>query len=116
MNRSSVRFRQAAPRAVTTRPPPLTGPGTRRTVWAVSNRRVLFSVIAVAAAGLVTTTLPATASSAKPVFKTVKLADSSGRSEPRVAVAPDGTRYVVTNAAGSGSETIYRSKDGVHWT
>lgn len=72
-------------------------------------------VLAVVGAGLATTTLPATASGGKPVFKTVKLADSSGSSEPRVTVAPNGVRYVVTNAAADGSEVIYRSNDGLHW-
>jgi hypothetical protein len=82
----------------------------------VNSRRVLVAALAVVAAGLATTTLPATASSTKPAFKTVKLAGSSGRSEPRVTVAPNGRRYVVTNAAADGSETIYGSKDGIHWT
>src|SRR3954466_9948481 len=79
--------------------------------------RVLLPVVIAVGLGLASTTLPATASSARaPVFKTVKLADSSGRSEPRITVAPNGMKYVVTNAGRSGNETIYRSKDGIHWT
>jgi hypothetical protein len=102
------------------RGPGQTGPIDRRTVWRVKSRRVLVPVVALIAAGLATTALPATASSAKPAFKTVKLAGSSGRSEPRVAVAPNGVRYVVTNAGKSNAigvapETVYRSRDGIHW-
>jgi hypothetical protein len=78
--------------------------------------RVLFPVVVAVGLGLASTTLPATASGARaPAFKTVKLADSAGRSEPRITVAPNGMKYVVTNAGGSGDETIYRSKDGIHW-
>ena len=86
----------------------------------MKSRRVLILALAVLAAGLATTALPATASNAKPVFKTVKLAGSDGTSEPRVTVAPDGVKYVVTNAGkpndlGLGPETVYRSSDGLHW-
>ena len=100
----------------------MTRPSHRRTVWTVNSRRILFAVIAVAACGLASTTLPATASGpSAPVFKTVKLIGSDGRSEPRVTVAPNGMRYVVTNAGkpndlGFGPETVYRSQDGIHWT
>jgi hypothetical protein len=89
---------------------------------AVNSRRIGLTVLAVAACGLASTALPATASgTSAPVFKTIKLADSSGLSEPRVTVAPNGLRYVVTNAGkpndiGIGAETIYRSADGIHWT
>jgi hypothetical protein len=87
----------------------------------VNRRRVLVPVLALVAAGLAAATLPATASGAKPAFKTVKLADSSGTSEPRITVAPNGVHYVVTNAGkpndlGLGPETVYRSKDGIHWS
>lgn len=51
----------------------------------------------------------------KPTYKTVKLASSSGFSEPRVTVAPDGNRYVDTNAS-DGTEVVYRSPDASHWT
>lgn len=61
-----------------------------------------------------------TASSAAPAparahYTTVKLAGTSGFSEPRVTVTPDGNRYIDTNAS-SGAETIYRSPDATHWT
>jgi len=64
-------------------------------------------------------TVGATASSAAPAaprphYTTVKLAGSSGSSEPRVTVTPDGNRYVDTNAT-DGTEVIYRSPDAVHW-
>jgi hypothetical protein len=67
--------------------------------------------------------VPSTSASAgsAPSFTTVRLAHSDGRSEPRVTVAPNGVRYVVTNGRtandlGFGLETVYRSADGVHWS
>lgn len=48
-------------------------------------------------------------------YTTIKLANSSGSSEPRVTVTPDGNRYVDTNAAKTGNEVIYRSPDAIHW-
>src|SRR5438067_1619375 len=51
----------------------------------------------------------------KPHYTTVKLAGSSGSSEPRVTVAPDGTRYVDTNAT-DGTEVVYRAPNATSWT
>jgi hypothetical protein len=51
----------------------------------------------------------------KPVFHTQEVSGSSGKSEPRVTVAPKDIRYLTTNA-GSGKETVYRSPDGITWT
>src|SRR4051812_48071367 len=112
MNRSSVRFRQAAPRA-----PPLSPLCPGHSVRAMPSPRVLITALAAAATlGLASTLSGAAAATAdKPVFKTVKLAGSSGRSEPRATVAPNGVHYVVTNAT-SGDETVYRSPDGIHWS
>jgi hypothetical protein len=44
-------------------------------------------------------------------FRTVKLEGSGGGTEPRVAIAPDGAAYVVTNAA-DGTAAVYGSRDG----
>lgn len=79
--------------------------------------RVLFITVAAATLGFTSTTLGSAAASTadKPVFKTVKLAGSSGSSEPRATVAPNGVHYVVTNAT-SGDETVYRSREGIHWS
>ncbi|MDQ1748254.1 MAG: repeat-like domain, partial [Frankiaceae bacterium] len=65
-------------------------------------------------------TFGATASSAapapaKPHYVTIKLAGSSGSSEPRVTVTPDGNRYVDTNAT-DGTEVVFRAPDATHWT
>jgi hypothetical protein len=64
-------------------------------------------------------TFGATASSAapaapKPHYTTIKLAGSSGSSEPRVTVTPDGNRYVDTNAT-DGTEVVFRAPDATHW-
>src|SRR5881275_556755 len=69
---------------------------------------------AVAVTPLVATTAAQATASAKPVFTTKLLAGSSGFSEPRVTVTPDGTRYVNTNAS-DGTSVVYRSSDGVNW-
>jgi hypothetical protein len=50
-----------------------------------------------------------------PGFVVTKLANSSGSSEPRATVAPDGRRYVDTNAK-DGTEVIYASPDGRKWS
>ena len=87
----------------------------------MSARKVSFVLAAFSVCGVAVATLPAVAvASSTPRFTTVKLPTSYGRSEPRAAVAPDGTRYVVTNGAdqndvGLGLETVYRSADGIHW-
>ena len=78
------------------------------------------SVVAAGSAALVAVTVPATAAPKPPGFKTVKLATSSGLSEPRVVVTKTGVGYIVTNAGkpndiGIGSETVYKSTDGLHW-
>jgi hypothetical protein len=83
-------------------------------------RKVLFAGIALGALGLMSTTVPAGATTKPFAFKTVKLATSSGLSEPRISVGPHDVRYAVTNAGaandiGFGPETVYRSSDGIHW-
>src|SRR5947209_13784647 len=48
-------------------------------------------------------------------FTTVKLSGAAGSTEPRITVAPDGTRYLDTNDT-SGNEVVYRSVDeGNSW-
>ena len=59
--------------------------------------------------------LPAAAGPAAPTFKTTLLPGTSGFSEPRATILPNGERYVDTNAT-SGLEYIFRSTDGLHWT
>ncbi|MDX6199409.1 MAG: repeat-like domain [Actinomycetota bacterium] len=77
-------------------------------------RTAALLVLAVPAAlALVASPAPA-ASSSTPAFKTQLLAGSSGSSEPRVTVAPNGARYLTTNAK-NGDETVYRSPDGLSW-
>jgi hypothetical protein len=80
-----------------------------------TSRLLLVGGLVPAVALLAATAPSSAASSAEPVVKTVLLTGSSGSSEPRVAVAPDGTRYVDTNAK-NGDEVIYRSPDATHWT
>ena len=62
-------------------------------------------------------------SSATPAFTTVRV--SPGGFEPRIAIGPDGTRWVSTqdvnssgstDILGSGAEVVYSSKDGLTWT
>jgi hypothetical protein len=57
----------------------------------------------------------ATTTAGQPAFSTTLLAGSSGSSEPRVTVAPNGTRFLTTNAR-NGDETVYRSSDGLSWS
>jgi hypothetical protein len=57
---------------------------------------------------------PAATTSSTPTFSTVPLSGSSGSSEPRVTVAPNGNRFLTTNAK-NGDEVVYRSKDGISW-
>lgn len=80
-------------------------------------RNVLILVCAAAAATPLIAAAPqATATTASaPTYKSQLLAGSDGRSEPRVAVTADGTRYVDTNQAGTGTEIVYASKDGLAW-
>src|SRR3954452_3380354 len=79
-------------------------------------RNVLILACAAAAVTPLVAAVPqATAASSKPSFATKLLAGSSGSSEPRVAVTPDGTRYIDTNASGTGDEIVYSSPDGLSW-
>jgi hypothetical protein len=56
---------------------------------------------------------PASAATAPPAFgPAVKLAGAGGGTEPRVAIAPNGTRYVITNDASTGDAVVYASADG----
>jgi hypothetical protein len=66
------------------------------------------ALLLTAGAALATAEQSATAGSAKPTFSTQLLAGSSGRSEPRVAITPDGRRYIDTNAK-DGTEVVYGS-------
>ena len=78
-------------------------------------RNVLMLACAAAAVTPLVAAVPqATATSSKPTFATKLLTGSSGSSEPRATVAPDGTRYVDTNAA-DGTEVVYRSDNGLTW-
>ena len=78
-------------------------------------RNVLIPVAAAAAVTPLIAAVPqATAAGSKPGFTSKLLAGSSGTSEPRVTVTPDGTRYVDTNAT-SKTEVVYSSKDGLTW-
>jgi hypothetical protein len=84
-------------------------------------RIAVLGSVALGAATTMAVTSPATASAGHLAFKTVRLAGSSGLSEPRVTVTKSGVRYAVTNAGqpnaiGIGPETIYRSSDGIHWS
>src|SRR4051794_24048300 len=86
-------------------------------------RKVTFALLAAGLAGLTVGTVDVAGAGAAsaPGFTTIKLTKSSGGAEPRAVVAPNGTRYVVTNAGaqndlGFGLETVYRSADGVHWS
>ena len=83
-------------------------------------RKVLFACIAAGSLALLATSVPATAAARAAVFTTVKLAGTSGTSEPRITVAPHDVAYVVTNGTktndlGLGLETVFRSPDGLDW-
>ncbi len=60
-------------------------------------------------------TFAAPSGSAVLSFATVRLDGAAGGTEPRIAVAADGTAYAVTNASG-GAATVYSSRDGSRWT
>src|SRR5690349_381919 len=81
-------------------------PGMRRTA-------ALLALAVPAALALAATPAPA-ATAAKPAFRTQLLAGSSGSAEPRVTVAPNGNRFLTTNAK-NGDEVVYRSRDGLTW-
>src|SRR4051812_31895035 len=83
-------------------------------------RKVLFAGAGVLSLGLLAAGVPATAAPHAPRFTTVKLAGTSGSSEPRVTVDRHDVAYVVTNGTtsndlGFGLETVFRSADGLHW-
>src|SRR5579862_9089759 len=48
-------------------------------------------------------------------FRIMKLAGSSGRSEPRDTITPDGRTYVDTNDE-NGNEVVYASSDRKNWS
>lgn len=74
-------------------------------------RRAAFAV-ALAAAASVLGILPASAGGHLAFSKPIKLAAAGGDTEPRAAITPDGTHYVVTD-----SGTVWKSADGLHgWT
>src|SRR4051812_1060603 len=78
-------------------------------------RNVLILACAAGAVTPLVAAVPqATAASSRPSFTTKLLAGSSGSSEPRVTVTPDGTRYIDTNAT-DGTEIVYASTDGLSW-
>jgi hypothetical protein len=72
------------------------------------------ALIVPAALALIASPAPAATTSSAPAFHTGLLAGSSGSSEPRVTVAPNGVRFLTTNAA-NGNESVYRSTDGLTW-
>src|SRR5690242_20725748 len=55
-------------------------------------------------------------SAGQPGFRVVRIPGTSGFSEPRVTVIPDGMRYVDTNASKGGIGPVYGSRDGRTWT
>jgi hypothetical protein len=57
---------------------------------------------------------PSLAGPDRPRFTTTHLPGTAKSAEPRVTVAPDGTRWAVTSGPGS-TEWVFRSKDGIHW-
>src|SRR4051794_19236651 len=60
--------------------------------------------------------LPAPALAADPTYTTVKLPESGGGQEPRMAVGRDDVRYAITlngrGATGGAKALVYRSRDG----
>src|SRR3954469_6418238 len=59
---------------------------------------------------------PAHASTDPPSFgPAVKLPDANPGTEPRIVIAPNGTRYVITNAGSDGEAAVYASPDGRTW-
>ncbi|MEA2412356.1 MAG: repeat-like domain [Thermoleophilaceae bacterium] len=58
----------------------------------------------------------AAAAAAPPSFgPPVKLPGAAGGTEPRIAIAPNGTRYVITNDAATGEAVVFASPDGKSW-
>ena len=59
---------------------------------------------------------PAHAALEPPSFgPAVKLPDANAGTEPRIVIAPNGTRYVITNAGSGGDAVVYASPDGKSW-
>jgi hypothetical protein len=77
-------------------------------------RRPAALVSALLLVGGVAASLPSRAAVSAPGFATVKLAGSSGSSEPRAAISSTGVHWITTNAK-NGDESVYRSTDGVAW-
>ena len=79
-------------------------------------RNVLILACTAAAVTPLVADLPqATAASSKPSFTTKLLAGSSGFSEPRVTVTPDGSRYVDTNAERRHRDRLLAAPYGLTW-
>jgi hypothetical protein len=77
---------------------------------------VLGRVSSVAVIAFALLAAPAAAAPAAPGFgPAVKLAGAGGGTEPRVAIAPNGTRYVITNDAATNEAVVYASPDGASW-
>ena len=80
-------------------------------------RRTAAGLALVVSAAMAVVAAPApAATTGPPAYATTLLEGSAGSTEPRVTVAPDGTRFLTTNAKGSGDEIVYRSADGKTWT
>ena len=79
------------------------------------NVAIATAAVVVAAPLLATSTAAIATTTSKPTFVTKLLAGSSGSSEPRDTVTPDGIRYVDTNRTGDGTEIVYASPDGLTW-
>src|SRR4051812_38474437 len=63
----------------------------------VRARRIAAVAGSLAVVGLAVLSVPATAASPPSFGPAIKLAGATGGTEPRASVAPDGTRYVITN-------------------
>ncbi|MEA2470415.1 MAG: repeat-like domain, partial [Thermoleophilaceae bacterium] len=65
---------------------------------------------------LVACSVATPAAAAPPSFApAVKLPGAAGGTEPRIAIAPNGTRYVITNDAATGEAVVFASPDGKSW-
>jgi hypothetical protein len=78
-------------------------------------RRRLLGAVMIASAVAAGVAPSMAASSGATKFATTLLPGTAASAEPRVAIAPDGTRWVATSGPG-GVEMVFRSKDGKHWT
>lgn len=77
---------------------------------------VVLAVALPAAVAVFAAPAPAAAPSAAPAYSTTMLPGTAGGTEPRVTVAPNGVRYLTTNAKGSGDEIVFRSSNGTSWS